>query len=281
MRQKTGYKKKNWFRDTKLEALGIIYYVTAKVISLSLPSTRDLVTLVTYIMLVRFFKWIYKTRLGHASIRALKDLIDSLPELLIYRDFEPHNLIQWLTKGKFNTNIKCQEKITLKGEKCRRIGCRFDLKRKEGTPKAILERMALRTSLLGRVYISPRQSVIDDGSLGPPGDFIGWSALGITLSVNRSYWEKVVKRYGRTGPLNLVAHIRLWPHLVRVRIEPSESRLDGNDVVLYGKYQRGFGFDPKKIHHDTEWISVPVCELLQREHNPKVKRTYTTIPIID
>jgi hypothetical protein len=274
-----------FLKGKKLEGLSIFGYCLTKAFAKSPPSRTELLIMLIYIVTIGLLKYVARTRLGKAFIDSIVDFFDTIPENFLYKDMRPHQLIQWLTKGRFDTNISCREKVTFEGKECMRRGCRFDCEKRDDTPETIWKRMPNRTKLVRRVRLGPHQAVLDEGVLGPPGDLIGWNSLGITFRVNSQYWTKIQKVYGESAPIRLTAHVRLWFRLARLRIEPRRSRLDGNDEVICGNFIAGYQFNPKKIRKSLnsthKWISMPICDLLHQERNPTKRRIYTPVPIIE
>ena len=272
----------SWFWNRKVEGMGVGGYLLVKAISGSDPNWTEIAFVTLYVVAVTAVKQFARSRFGRAVVNGIADVLDSLPENIIYRDWRPHDLIQWLTKGRFDCNVACKEKLTFQERRCLRSGCRFDCEKKNDTPDAIWQRIPRRTKRMKRVRIGPRMAVVEEGELGPPGDLVGWNAFGIAFRTDNAYWRIVEEKYGNSVPVELMAYVRLGLRLARLRIEPRKTRADGNDVVIYGKYRHGYEFEPDRIRRDKrKWISVPICGLLASERGTPTSDKRTLAPVIN
>lgn len=281
----------DFLKDKKLEGLGIASYAGGKIIFWSFPSIKEICLVVMFVLVVRISKKIFKLIAKCSFVEILREWghnIDSAFEDFCKRwfspVFEPHEFIQWLTAGKFDVNIACEEKKPFfkpQMKKCRhKRGCHFTHERRH-MPKVIrMNRLA--AIFVGKIYISEFLNTIKRRELSSSGYFLAYDVFGITFRIAEEHWANVLEEYSSKKKrqshtiVEMVAHIVRFGGRIRLRIEARQVRNEAGMVIIRGKYVNMF--TPANIQpHPKGRLSIPICDIWQQQYKPPLKQIYTPI----
>jgi len=277
---------KNKFEDKKLESLGIVSYAGGKFILWSRPSVSDVIVAVFLVVFLRLCK--KASKLGF--IEVLKEWGGNIDrawirfcERLCFPVFESHQLIEWLTNGKFDANIACEEKTPFfkPDKKCRHKKCCHFTHERDRMPKAIqMGRFA--AMFVGNIYVSEFLNVMKVRQLSPRGYFIAYDVFGITFKIAEDHWKNILKRqaskkkYYSHTVVQVIAHIARFGGRIRIHVEARQVRNEAGMAIIRGNYINGF--TPRKIRpHRKGCLSVPLCAMWKRQFDPSSQLTYTPV----
>jgi len=238
---------------------------------------------------VAVMAWLKTTRMANEIKEAFRNFDGEAANALMCPRWEPWQLIQWLTGGRFDLNVSCQEKLSHNGYACERDACRFDVWRQSlNMPPVLRESIGwLKRFRVGKVELRKHIEFQpqDGNDIAISGKFIGLSVYGIALLVDRGQWKRFWS--GRTGAIanhRMTAHIQLRLRTARVTILPKEAEKDhklnqSDEVVVYGNYEQD-GFNPAKITPSkTGHISAPICSLYPAKKDREAKQYTKREPI--
>lgn len=216
--------------------------------------------------------------------RQVRNLDHAVNDKLLNPRWESTDLVAWLTRGRFDTNVSCHEKVSHDGAVCKRSACRFDVVRRSKMPKCLWDAIGRRrrwqiTGVTLRDYLTFGQV-----SFCVRGQLLGWNAFGIALLVKEKPWRQRTPSQEDTLPTLLDAHLELFPRTIRLAVRAREVKephdlIEPGHVVVYGQYEGG-GIDPSDAKpRKNGWISAPLCSLLCNERGMS-SRTFTkNVPI--
>lgn len=270
----------NRLKDNKLTGLTVFSYGITKLLLWSHPTLSEILCLSALIALIKILEisgFVSTLNLWFTNILIyLNDIFHNF----FMKVVEPHDFIQWLTSGKFATNISCKEKkVFLPGisvSKCRRQFCRFDFNRKK-MPTLLLKMIPFYKRFLKRIHVSSYIYTEKRRALGPPGKLIDWNATGIKFQLETKYWESIV-RANKTQPIALVAGIRHLGGIFFMRVEALKMGVDYNMSLIFGKFHKNHKFKPNNIKPYKKGMQqIPICSAWYLQTKSSKKRTFTPI----
>lgn len=212
-----------------------------------------------------------RTRIGRLTFRLIANAINDRVVPFIKSKFrpewKPHQLVEWLTKGRIDAGVTCHEAKNFrirqfKGNLCRRDTCRFCLQ-KERIPDLFLWIIPRRAKSIRQIHLSAYEVVMKEGELSPEAMFEQWDSLGITLRMDSRDWSKLqqsLREAYNFVPQILTAYIPIrFPQEARIRIQPQRvHRLQDGSTLIFGRFADTFEND--KIQRDQKkWLSIPIC----------------------
>jgi hypothetical protein len=209
----------------------------------------------------------------------LANVLDKSIRDSIFSTVEPHELIQWITAGRFAADIACQEKMpfdTKITDACKRDFCRFYF-HKDDLPKTIWKIIPRFRRRLSLVYINEYIDIMNRGYGGYEGKLINWNVHGIKFQIEWEHWETIVEAH-RSPTITLSAEIAyLWGRK-KVAIESLIVERKDNIANIFGKFHKSNRFHPSNIRpHKKGLIPIPICSAWQNQHKGQKNREYTPV----
>ena len=214
----------------------------------------------------------------------LANVLDKKFRDTVFPTIEPHELIQWITAGRFVANIACKEKSPFDIKYCKacfRKFCRFHFHKKD-LPNTIWKMIPRSRRYLSLVYINEYIDIMNRGYGGYPGELIDWNAHGIKFRIKWEQWATIVEAR-RTNIVIFTAEIaHLWGRK-KILIESLRVVKEDNIAIIYGKFHKDHRFYPNKVRsHKKGPVPIPICSAWQNQHKGQQNRKYTPIrPLVN
>lgn len=272
------------FKDKKLEGFVIASYIGGKLVFWSKPTIGELAVVAVCVLCVRFCKLFPKLHLAKILKEWLFNIDLALAkffERFLFPKFEPNQLIQWLTGGKFSVNVACKEKTPFFKPNpaivCKRKACRFELNRRK-MPKT-MQKGWLADLFTGNIFMSKYLWTFKQRELSSPGDFLAYNVFGIMFRVDDKHWQEISGQ-NDSQIVEMTVHIARFAGRIRLLIDACKIRSDQGKTIIFGKFRtvsdrRSIACSSKKC------ISMPICDALQQQYCYSDEwRGYTLVPPI-
>jgi len=221
-------------------------------------------------------------------VKQINELFINFTKKTMHRKCRTYEFIYYLTSGKFDPNIRCEERTPFlkRDVTCRHAACRFGCNKflvnffeKRKIPKVLRRCLPWRFIFTTCVHLQTPKLL--KGQTYFPGELLHWTVRGISFRMNKEEWLKLTNSYqipAYNGPFDFTAVIKHLLGDYKINICAKYAREEEGEVFIDGEYKETY--NPKEFRsHKNGCVRKPLCALLQDE-NKQSGQIYTSIPII-